>query len=51
VQICVASIEGLQWSELDFPADLVRSRAIAAGWSAQNPSPDEGEPAFAGAAG
>jgi choline kinase len=51
VQICVASIEGLQWAELDFPADLVRSRAIAAGWSAQDPSPDEGEPAFAGAPG
>jgi choline kinase len=26
----VASIEGLQWGELDFPADLVRCRTIAA---------------------
>jgi hypothetical protein len=26
----VVSIEGLQWGELDFPADLVRCRAIAA---------------------
>jgi choline kinase len=28
----VASIEGLQWGELDFPADLSRCRAIAEGW-------------------
>jgi choline kinase len=33
----VASIEGLQWGELDFPADLVRNQAIAAGWVAQDP--------------
>ena len=37
VDVRVASIEGLQWSELDFPADLVRCRSIAAGWSAQEP--------------
>lgn len=28
----VVSIEGLEWGELDFPADLVRTRAIAGGW-------------------
>lgn len=28
----VASIEGLQWGELDFPADLVRARALCAEW-------------------
>lgn len=28
----VASIEGLQWGELDFPADLVSTRELAAGW-------------------
>lgn len=28
----VASIEGLQWGELDFPADLTRCRAIAESW-------------------
>ncbi|MDL2336802.1 MAG: phosphocholine cytidylyltransferase family protein [Pseudomonadota bacterium] len=26
------SIEGLQWGELDFPADLTQVRALAAGW-------------------
>lgn len=31
----VASIEGLQWGELDFPADLVRNQAMAGGWSAR----------------
>jgi choline kinase len=30
VDVKVASIEGLQWGELDFPADLVRCRSIAA---------------------
>lgn len=30
--IRVASIEGLQWGELDFPADLVYVRELAAGW-------------------
>jgi choline kinase len=29
VDVKVASIEGRQWGELDFPADLVRCRAIA----------------------
>lgn len=28
----VASIEGLQWGELDFPADLTYVRELAAGW-------------------
>lgn len=28
----VASIEGLQWSELDYPADLEAARALASGW-------------------
>ncbi|KAB0677183.1 NTP transferase domain-containing protein [Aureimonas leprariae] len=26
------SIEGLEWGELDFPEDLVRNRAVTAGW-------------------
>lgn len=30
----VASIEGLDWAELDYPADLERCRAIAAQWAA-----------------
>ena len=30
--IRVASIEGLQWGELDFPADLAYVRQLAAGW-------------------
>lgn len=30
----VASIEGMQWGELDFPEDLVQVRALAAGWGA-----------------
>lgn len=34
----VASIEGLEWAELDFPADLVRCREIATGWQARDPS-------------
>lgn len=29
----VASIEGLEWEELDFAADLVRCRALATGWA------------------
>lgn len=33
--IRVVSIEGLQWGELDFPADLVRNSAMATGWRAQ----------------
>jgi choline kinase len=31
----VASIEGLQWGELDFPADLARCRAMAESWEQQ----------------
>lgn len=34
----VASIEGLQWGELDFPADLVQVRALAATWNVENQS-------------
>lgn len=33
----VASIEGLQWGELDFPADLVQVRALAATWGVDQP--------------
>jgi choline kinase len=32
--VSVASIEGLPWAELDYPADLTRCREIAAGWQA-----------------
>jgi choline kinase len=32
-EVRVASIEGLQWAELDFPADLARCQAIAASWA------------------
>jgi choline kinase len=28
-----ASVEGLQWAELDFPADLVACRSLAAAWT------------------
>lgn len=31
--IRIASIEGLQWGEMDFPADLARNRAMTAGWA------------------
>jgi choline kinase len=34
-----ASIEGLEWGELDFPADLARCRAIADGWAAKESAP------------
>lgn len=34
LDVRVASIEGLQWGELDFPADLERNRAMAEGWRA-----------------
>ena len=47
----VASIEMLEWSELDFPADLVRCRALAAGWNARAAQSGEGEPGVAQAAG
>jgi choline kinase len=35
VNVRVESIEGLQWAELDYPADLVRCREIAEGWTAK----------------
>lgn len=37
VDVRVASIEGLQWGEIDFPADLARCRTMAAGWRAREP--------------
>ena len=43
VAVRVESIETLQWAELDFPADLVRCRALAAAWSAQQAVPAAGE--------
>ncbi len=33
VDVRTASIEGLDWAELDFPADLEQCRAIAGAWS------------------
>jgi choline kinase len=33
--VTVASIEGLDWAELDYPADLVQCREIAARWQQQ----------------
>lgn len=39
VDVRVASIEGLSWGELDFPADLERTRAIAGSWSAEAAAP------------
>lgn len=35
--VSVASIEGLEWAELDFPADLERCREIAATWAGAAP--------------
>jgi choline kinase len=35
VDVRVLSIEGLQWGELDYPADLVRARKLAAAWVAR----------------
>ena len=32
IDVRCASIEGMQWAELDFPADLERCRQLAAGW-------------------
>jgi choline kinase len=29
----IASIEGLQWGEMDFPADVARNRAMTANWA------------------
>jgi len=34
VDVRTASIEGLDWAELDFPADLERCREIAGQWQA-----------------
>ena len=34
MDVRVASIEGLEWGELDFPEDLTRCRGITAGWVA-----------------
>ncbi len=33
LDVRVVSIEGMQWVEIDYPADLVRGQAMAAGWS------------------
>ncbi len=38
VDVRIQSIEGLQWGEVDFPADLVRNRAMAAAWSVREHS-------------
>jgi choline kinase len=35
VDVKVTSIEGLEWGELDFPADLEHTRALAASWIAR----------------
>jgi len=35
IDVKVASIEGLDWAELDFPADLERCREIASQWQSQ----------------
>ena len=48
VPVRLQSIEKLQWAELDFPADLVRCRAITAGWVGRAPIPDPGGPRLAG---
>ena len=37
VDVRVLSIEGLQWGEIDYPADLARGRAMACGWIAKEP--------------
>jgi choline kinase len=36
-RVSVASIEGLAWAELDYPADLSRCREIAADWNSGAP--------------
>jgi choline kinase len=51
VDVRVESIEKLQWAELDFPADLVRCRAITAAWVAERPLASEGKPGLAGITG
>lgn len=42
VTVRAESIEKLQWAELDFPADLVRCRAMTAAWTAADSLPDQG---------
>ncbi len=37
VDVRVASIAGLEWAELDFPADLARCREIAGAWAGGTP--------------
>jgi choline kinase len=41
-EVTVASIEGLEWAELDFPADLEECQAIAAKWCRQQAGPPAG---------
>ncbi|RPI47397.1 MAG: phosphocholine cytidylyltransferase family protein [Betaproteobacteria bacterium] len=48
VPVRLESIESLHWAELDFPADLVRCRAITAAWTASSPILDQGAPGLAG---
>jgi choline kinase len=38
VNVQTASIEGLEWAELDYPADLMECRAIATTWQASTPA-------------
>ncbi len=38
VDVQTASIEGLDWAELDYPADLQECRAIASSWQASSPA-------------
>lgn len=49
LDVRVVSIEGLQWGEIDYPADLVRGQAMAAGWSARGQA--DTSPSMADAAG
>jgi choline kinase len=37
VDVSAADIAGLEWAELDFPADLTRCRAIATSWATGKP--------------
>ncbi len=47
-EVRVASIEGRQWTELDFPADLKRAQALASSW--QNEDAASWQPAATEAA-
>jgi len=38
VDVRVVSIEGLEWGEIDYPADLARCRTIASGWITREPA-------------